>query len=171
MLLKKYELPSGRSCLFAKMRIMASRISLSLMILQLMRLRILICFELNVKDQVFWVATCEALVLPHQSGPYLRNPPQKWGPAQKNSLAQFKKQSILLSCHLRASIVVPPEGSNLVLPTHVLNKNVIAFFGPHFSSISFSSLHFHHKLSVWSKVSARLRSFFMWSLRVLQPLI
>ena len=28
-------LPSGKSCLFAKMRIMASRISLSLMILQI----------------------------------------------------------------------------------------------------------------------------------------
>ena len=42
------------------------------------------------------LATCAALAVPHQSCPYLRNPPQKWGPSQKKiTFAQFKVQWML----------------------------------------------------------------------------
>lgn len=59
-------------------------------------------------------------------------------PELVSSFAQFKEQSMPRFLHLCASVVVPPEGSNLVLPSHVLNKNVICFLSHIPINISYS---------------------------------
>ena len=136
------------SDLTANMRIMASRISLSLMIL--MDEDRVHCEEKKQwKTASTWQflkssGTCAAPAAPHQSGPYLRNPLRKWAPGGGEHLIRsdsrfdqirsrfdqiwWRRRMLkaeLAVAHLGAGVVMPPERSNLVLSTHVLKETMI----------------------------------------------
>ena len=85
------------------------------------------------------LATCAALAVPHQSCPYLRNPPQKWGPSQKKDHTYPIKSTVNAegSPVCQCSSASRGVESCLALPHPGLMR--LCYFKLNFKSVTFSS--------------------------------